>query len=485
MAILSPVLASADTLLYDQTTDNSGTNHVGLGPNPGNNPKYSIVGTFTPTSDFNFYGSSTTIDFTAQNSQAGVSFDVWLATSTDDIHTPTDMPTFLQWNNIDYGSDGVVRQHSTQIGPNVCTPTGCIVHAGETVYVAIFSTQGISFSSQFVTTDVTGDNFYGQIYSGNTPVPDTSTHIVTVTPTDNATIATSTTATVGARIYVNTTEWVQALAANNGKWFVQMTITPSSVVTGIPSAAGAFDAAFGTTVLTFPITTNGSTNFSTTTPLVDKGSYNVVTQIIQPPPYGNFFAWFGIGSARVLATKSTRFTVSEKTGFDTLQGSTTSIIDDFFASTSPQLISSCASFTGFNLGDCLNLLFIPQSSDLGRVMNTLNTGVFAYAPFGYVTRMVEILSGQSTSTFPMLSTSFPDPSHPSELMTYTFDQNEALAGAGALLDNLTIPQDPSVNVRGAMDLIVKTIIALSVMSYIFYDLAHSTKGNHKIQTKLS
>lgn len=453
------------------------------------NPYYYYAGTFTPTHD-GYFGASNNawLAITIGPGAPGTNMAVVLSTTTP---TGNYMPyasvnAFVTINNLD-PNQATTTRWQTQISGCDLGIGLCYMRTSEPVYIYITTNQGVGFAAPPEFLSDSSQNLYGEITDNDIPYFVVPTKIIAVTPPSGTTIATSTTATVGAKVSINSKELIDALVANNGNWFVQMTITPSSVVTGIPTAAGSFDAAFGTKIFKFPITTSGTINFSTTTAFTSFGSYNVTTQIIRPSPYNDFLTWWGFGSATVLDATTTSFTVSTSTAFQqTVQNAIQNIVNHVTADVPNSCKDLSLSQWISNMGDCINLIFIPSSDDMSRVMADLNAGVFAYAPFGYVTRVVNILNGQATSTFPMISASIPNPSNPSTMMTYTFDQNEAFAGAADVLENLTIPQDPSINARAAMDLIVKTIIALSVISYIFYDLAHSRKASgHRIRTKLS
>lgn len=470
MALSIPVLASAATI-YDQTLDSSAAvslGHGGFAP---------IIGSFTIT-------STTTISDSSYTNIAVKS-----------ISRPDAGPIVVSVTT-GPGCSGVVLSYAAPLpgadslfhSLNLATSTvsGDLSPGTYNICADNYSI----FNNTEVQTDSIQTNFFGYITNdGVAPEFNRATRIIVTIPANKQTIASSTDAIIGNHVYINSSQMTDALAANNSKWFVQVTITSLSPIkqTTLSQSFGAFGTVFDNKTFKFPIDgESGLINFSTTTPLTNFGDYTMTTQIIQPNPYNQILQWFGFGSATILDATTTVFTVAKSTGFDTLQASTTDSISAFLASTTPALKDACAAWTSFSLADCLNLLFIPQAGDLSRVMNDLNTGLFAYAPFGYVTRFNNILTGQATSSFPMLSTSMPDPSNPSEMMTYTFDQNEALAGAGTLLDNLKIPQAPDINVRGSMDDIVKTVIALAVFSYIFYDLIKSSRGqHHAVRTKLS
>lgn len=480
MALFSPILTHAD-IIYVQPDNIIATSTL-------SNDNYELVGSFNLPVNTSF-GSGSGMNVGSVSFGGGFGCvgstncrtgNIIIATSssvTGSRMIPVDQ---IASANLNYGIRDNLDTFSTEFG----TTTSPVL-AGTTLYIFLATNSGDTPFSFYL--DTTRSNIYGAIVSDYTPFPDlTTTRIISVTPPDNYTTGTSSTITVGALINVNARQWSDALAANNGNWFVQMTLYPKNTLPSIPSAAGAFDAAVNSKVIIFPITTSGTSNFSTTTVLATEGptTYTMTTQIIQPNPFATVLQWFGFGSARVLDTKTTSFINGSPSGFDTLVGSTTDIIGQFFASSSPALIASCASFTGFNLGDCLNLLFIPQSGDLARVLNDMNTGLFTFVPWGYVTRTINILGGQATSSFPLIAVGIPNPQNPHEYMMFHFDPNEMIAGAAALNNSIVDPVSEEPVMPGIKQ-IVDTVLALSVITFIFYDLVGGKKSGAVHKTKLS
>jgi len=320
------------------------------------------------------------------------------------------------------------------------------------------------------------NHFVGVIYDSAGSGP---TRIIAANPLDKTTVASSTSGTIGAKINVNTPQWVQALSQNAGNWFVSITLTPPIK----PNVLGGAFASGSSHTFTFPINTSDVINFATTTDLSTLGDYTMNIQIVQPSFLSTYFSWFGF-SGTVLDATTTRFTVVNQTGFDTLNSSSTSIIDQFLASTSPQLIASCASFTSFDLADCLNLLFIPQPATFSYVLADVN-GILQFAPWGYATRVVNILSGTATSSFPLIAAGIPDPSNPhGPKLLFHFDPNEAIAGAATINNSIVDPVTGDPVMPGIRQ-IVDTVIALATLSYIFYDLTHGRKSSVTHKTKLS
>lgn len=348
------------------------------------------------------------------------------------------------------------------------------VNAGQDYFMA-WSINGVHLGA---TWDMDSPGDY--LYVANSPIvpPDNTTHIIAAIPDNGETVASSTSGIIGALINVNTDQWTQALAQNAGNWFVRLTLTPPIK----PNVLGGAFASGQSISFTFPITDSGISTLATTTDLSTFGNYTESIQIVQPSWASTYLSWFGF-SGTVLDSTTTRFTVGIPTGFDKLNASSTSIIDQFLASTSPQLIASCASFTSFDLADCLNLLFIPQPSTFSYVLADVQ-GILQFAPWGYATRAITILSGSATSSLPLIAAGIPDPSDPHHYMMFHFDPNEMIAGAATLNDNIVDPVSGDPVMPGIRQ-IVDTIIALSTITYIFYDLISGRKSSVRHKTKLS
>lgn len=392
------------------------------------------------------------------------------------------------------GTPIISSPNTTNLNPgsaqycDATTTTSQAITAGQD-YFPSFVFSGASGLTT-VTLGSAGDYFL----VSDTPVipPDNTTHIIVTIPPNNSTIATSTNAAVGANININTAEWVAALANNNGNWFLQVSVQRNTPITR--QLDGPFDFLFKSILgtnrpvqkYTIPIPTSGFLSLSTTTDVSLPGSYYLTVQIIKPAPFGTILSFLGFGSATILDATSTTFVSSVTTSWDRLGASTSEAMNNFVASTTDDLMDKCFSWSGIQIADCLNLIFLPQSGDLGRVMNDLNTGLFTYAPWGYVTRIVNIFSGNATSSFPLISTGIPDPSNPHHLLAFHFDPNEAILGAAGLMDSIRDPVTDE-NPRDALETIVKTIIALAVVSIIFYDLSggRSRGRGAGIKTKLS
>jgi hypothetical protein len=292
----------------------------------------------------------------------------------------------------------------------------------------------------------------------------TTTQITTVTPGDTSTIATSSAATFGATGFVAASDFTSGM-------FVQIKYAP--YVAAFESN-GASPALSFTTV-DFPISASGDFDFSTTSPALTVGKYTMQTSIQSASVANNFlnlvgfgqFATFGINTST-----STTFIAAELNGYDIYNASTTASVDAYLASSTISA-ASCTSFTGFNLQDCFNLLLIPQAAQVETVMSSFKDGFLSYAPWGYVTRFITILSDNGTSTIPAISIETPlgRPGSPEYTDgSFTFDPGDMLAGGDALLNTVTAPYGGGGNFQQVMEPFVQLAIGLSVLMAIVYDL---------------
>jgi len=123
----------------------------------------------------------------------------------------------------------------------------------------------------------------------------------------------------------------------------------------------------------------------------------------------NALGYFGLGSltdsGRLVST-STTFIASARTALDVFTASTTASISAFMASSTISG-SSCTTWSGFNLVDCLSFMLVWQPSLMEAPIENIRTGFLTYAPFGYVTRFGEILLGTATTSLPTISVDIP------------------------------------------------------------------------------
>lgn len=297
------------------------------------------------------------------------------------------------------------------------------------------------------------------------PPPDTSTHIISTTPAGGSTVASSTAATIGTSVYIRAEDY------QSGE-YVQMKYAPMASF-----QLSVADPNLLYTTITFPINSAGETDVSTTTPFTFTGQYSLTETIYT---HYTFFGLFNIGTDAVLAT-STTFTVGMPNGYDNFVASTTQSLSDYIASSTVSL-ASCTSFTSFNLGDCMNLLFVPQSGPIISALNSFRLGFLSYAPWGYVTRFVTILSSASTSTIPVMSVTFPlgAPNTAGYFVdTFTLDPNDMLKGGDNALNSVvTTFGTTGLSFQDVMEPFLDALFAIMLVIAIFHDLLKMRGKSH-------
>jgi len=261
----------------------------------------------------------------------------------------------------------------------------------------MLKTYGIS-SPDLCTQSCTGTPYYVWYDSNGVPNDLQGTGIIVTQPTHRQTIATSTTAVVGATVYINDSEYEDDMF---------LRVKYSRYVAGQASLANLEGTM---TVVEIPISEAGLLIATTTTPIIHKGEYVMVTEVRRPSLTNDVLTWFGLQNlydAGVIHATTTEFIAVGLTAYDTLVASTTQSIEDYIASSTIS-IDSCVEWTSFSLLSCLNLLFIPQPQQMALAFNGIKDGFLSYVPFGYVTRTVEILTSTTTVALPDLSYTFAD-----------------------------------------------------------------------------
>ena len=230
-------------------------------------------------------------------------------------------------------------------------------------------------------------------------VYNTATRILSVTPLDGSTISTSTTATIGANVFVNADQF-------NASEYLEV-----SILRNQDNQANA-NPQLLTTTFDFPIASGGENDFTTTTPLTITGVYTLTAQLRQSSLTQNVLNFFGFGELgaffanSTLLSTTTSFTLGAPTAFDIFNASTTEALNAFVASSTLSL-GVCSNWTQFNLLDCLSLVFTYQPSPMLTEFSTLQKTLFSYAPWGYVTRTMAILTSGATTSVPAIGFSFP------------------------------------------------------------------------------
>lgn len=322
-------------------------------------------------------------------------------------------------------------------------------------------------------TTLNGDYAYFDDFSGITGITvNNNTRIDITTPYRDEVISTSTAATFGATGFVNADDFEDGM-------FVEIKYAP---YTAMQSFSGASpDLLF--TRLELPITAAGAFSVSTTSPAITKGQYTMQQSIRTPSFVNNALNFIGFGQFAnfgILTSTSTEFVAGAFNGYDTYVASTTEALEDYLASSTISL-ASCSIWTSFNLGDCLNLLFVPQKAPISKALGNFKSQFLSYFPWGYVTRFIVIITGNATSSLPTFVTTIPiSPSD--NLQVLSFDPNEMIRGGGTALNSIT-DRYSGLNIKEIFQPMIRLFIGLFIAMIVIHDVlglthvaAHGGRG---------
>jgi len=219
---------------------------------------------------------------------------------------------------------------------------------------------------------------------------DTTTRIVSVTPSNGTTTATSTIFGFGTTVYTNVADYVDGMEVvieyhNN--------YVASQNVVGVYASTMQLTRSLGE--YHFPLNGSSQLSFSTTTNLQVVGKYRMTTKITKPRY--SFFG-FDFGTDTVVST-STQFTVATSTAYDVF----TEQVQNEVALFNP----SACSFVGGDFSVCLGQLFIPREFYMKASIEVLKDEVVHIFPIGYFVDFVQILATTSTSTLQLVDAELP------------------------------------------------------------------------------
>lgn len=219
-------------------------------------------------------------------------------------------------------------------------------------------------------------------------------------------------------------------------------------------------------------TTSGDFYYTATTTLPD-GNYRVQAKIERTILYAITNPFASLND-----TQNHQFVVNNETYLGHLRQQSFRELNALFASTSATStigssancnpVSWVASSTNISL--CLAFLFIPDSVMLADTVQSLHDGVLTRAPWGYFTRIAEIIAGNGTST--VAAFTIPISLGQDGTTTLTYDPMDMIAGGGAIVNSLTDNQGGHT-LRSILEPFVQLTIALAVVFTIFNDLTGS------------
>jgi hypothetical protein len=118
-------------------------------------------------------------------------------------------------------------------------------------------------------------------------------------------------------------------------------------------------------------------------------------------------------------------------------------------------------------------------------MTNAKDAILTRVPWGYVTRLVNIIANPTEGSLPTFSARFKTSA--TDTLTMSFDPGDMLAGAGNLVDSIHDPLDETVTFRGTFENMVKLVISIAVLFTIIMDLtgSHKHMAEGEAKTKLS
>lgn len=243
---------------------------------------------------------------------------------------------------------------------------------------------------------------------------DTTTRFITYTPEQDSTVATSSSFTYGVSGYISEEDFTE-------NSFVRMRLSNLTQeglnFSQTAGFAGWFIGDEERIEYEFPIYTSGAFDVSTTTELELIGRYQVDVDLIAP----SFDWWFISIGETTLLSETYYFTASTTTWFDDYTTTIGEQLSELFSATTT---AECnISLTGIldkdNLKSCVFYLYAWSGDSITAVLGDYLDDFLYRVPWGYATRIYNIITTTSASTTP-----------PNLTMTLP----EGMAGTGSSLD---------------------------------------------------
>ncbi len=259
----------------------------------------------------------------------------------------------------------------------------------------------------------TGDNYYfqftlsgGHLVPPTPPTPpDTSTRIDTVTPINDATVATGTVA-IAATGYINPADYsddtkiVFHIQNNYSAYNAIRGVSVFTIVEGL--GIGSATSTSNTQVdysISFQATSSGAFSVATTTDMQVLGIRNMTTSVTSPR-----FSFLGlnIGTNNVVST-STKFTVATTTVEDNIvetAGRALIALSDQNDQRCDEFVTGSSTLGATNVGIFVRCLFTPTTLGFAIAIQGLKDEILSRWPLGYATRLLVILNSTATTSLP-------------------------------------------------------------------------------------
>lgn len=236
---------------------------------------------------------------------------------------------------------------------------------------------------------------------GNPPtLPDTTTHFISVTPSDSTTVGTST--TLAQDVFVNITDISSTTAVTTIYSNAGCSAMSGAVIDAVSNTLGQ-GCSFSTK---WNVIASGENSSSTPVNFVYGGTWKYTSTISDTVGSWCLFGYCLFSSQTDLSQVSGSFIVGQPNGYDIIQSyvaSSSGMLGSLASST--QAISSICNPISqvFSIGSCIQLLVIPDASTTKALISGVSGKFLTYVPLGYVTRFIAIFTSGTTTPLPSFS----------------------------------------------------------------------------------
>lgn len=142
------------------------------------------------------------------------------------------------------------------------------------------------------------------------------------------------------------------------------------------------------------------------------------------------------------------------------------------STTAPYDLTACGLFSSnFNMEICVYSLIVPSDEGKKNIVADAQAGFFSAAPFGYVTRIVEMVTAStSTSTLPLISYTFPSSFPFLGGINFHFDIFNYMTQASTLVNNEMVSNTDQKSVWQILSPVVNMIIVIFLLYRIIEDI---------------
>lgn len=369
-------------------------------------------------------------------------------------------------NGFDASSASYVWKETTNSGPGE-GPVWLV--PGHTYGIYFYQNGGASPIS--ITADSNNLIYYGYFswdgnYASEFNENASLTRVISVDPTHNETVATSTNFVLFVEGYVNEID------------FTEDVYLRIKYIRNQDLQAQVANTEVLWTTIDIPLLNSGAFATSTTVNIQETGTYTYVAEIKTSSLVNTVLSWFGLSNLYdpgLLAENRTSFIVVEPTLLDVYINQVASTTEDILfnsTSTASQLVDNCNPFSGFDVFECIKGLFIPNQTQISTLMTSSRDLILTKAPLGYLTRAITLLSDTATSSLPQISYTF-GPQSPLAGQELAFDFNSVLSGASVILNDTLVSDNAEP--ESAMDIFMPFWTLLCYLGLVFM-IVHDVVG---------